>query len=198
MALFLMAALALQADPPEKDLTAPAEFRVKVETGKGAFVLRIVRTWAPRGADRFYTLVKQKYFDEARFYRVVRKYVAQFGYHADPKVSAAWRAKPIPDDPVKETNTRGRITFAKGGPDSRTTQLFINLRDSASLDRKGFAPIGEVVEGMEVVDSLYARYGEGRPRGGGPSQELLLKLGNAYLEKKYPKLDFIKTARVEE
>ena len=193
MIALLVASLAgLQADSPAKDLKAPAEFRVKVDTSKGEIVLKIVRDWAPRGADRFFTLVKDGYFDEARFYRVLRKYVAQFGYNGDPKVSAKWRSRPIEDDPVKETNTRGRITFAKGGPNSRTSQLFINLRDTKSLDRKGFAPIGEVVEGMKILDDLYARYG------GSPSQKAIFQLGNAYLEKKYPKLDFIKTARVEE
>ena len=193
MVALLIASLAgLQADPPAKDLAAPTEFRVKIETTKGDVVLKIVRNWAPRGADHFFTLVKGAYFDDARFYRVKRKYVAQFGYNGDPKVSAIWRSRPIQDDPVKESNTRGRITFAKGGPNSRTSQLFINLRDSKSLDRKGFAPIGEVVEGMKILDALYSRYG------GGPKQKLIFELGNAYLEKKYPKLDFIRTARIEE
>ena len=192
--LLWVALTAAPQDPTllEKDETAPDEFRAAFETSKGTFVVKVTRAWAPRGADRFYTLVKTGYFTEARFYRVKRKYVAQFGYAADPRASAHWRAKPLEDDPVKESNLKGRLTFAMSGPNTRTTQIFINLRDSKSLDRKGFAPVGEVVEGMDVVESLHWRYGDR------PSQQKLFEQGNAYLAKNFENLDFIKTARIEE
>lgn len=181
-------------EDPRANLTAPAEFKVKFETSKGAFVVKVVREWSPRGADRFYSLAKLGFFDGCRFFRVVSGFVAQFGLNGDPKVSAAWKDANLEDDPVKSTNTRGRITFATAGPDTRTTQLFINYRDNSRLDKMGFSPFGEVVEGMEVVDALYSGYGDD----GGPDQGKLQTQGNAYLEKDFPKLDSIKTARVEE
>jgi len=193
------AALALLcAGAQEKDPAAPAEFKVKFETSKGDFVVKVTRDWAPRGADRFHALVKAQYFDGARFYRVLPKYVAQFGYHADPKVSAAWREKAIEDDAVKEKNIRGTLTYAKSGADSRTTQMFINLKDNPALDKQGFAPFATVIEGMEIVDQLHSGYGEGAPKGRGPSQERIFKEGNAYLEKSFKDLDHIKSARLAE
>ena len=178
------------------NLTAPAEFKVKLDTSKGAILLKVTREWAPKGADRFYSLVKNGFYDECRFYRVMPKFVAQFGIHGNPKISAAWREARIDDDPVKQKNTRGRVTFAKAGPNSRATNLFINLRDSTSLDSSGFAPIGEVIEGMEIADQLYSGSGDGAPKGKGPAQKKIYEEGNAWLQKDFKDLDFIKTATI--
>jgi peptidyl-prolyl cis-trans isomerase A (cyclophilin A) len=208
MRLLIFAVLALSPgqdknplmDPkaPAVNLTAPAEFKVKIETSKGDLLLKITRDWAPKGADRFYSLVKNGYYDDCRFYRVLPKYIAQAGIHGDPKIALKWHEAPIDDDPVKQKNTRGRVTFAKGGPNSRTTNVFINLRDSTSLDRDGFAPIGEVVEGMETADQLHSGYGEGAPKGRGPGQKRIYDEGNAYLQKDFKDLDFIKSAKIAE
>src|SRR5688572_27862019 len=159
------------SDPkaPAVNLTAPAEFKVKLETTKGDIVLKITRDWSPKGADRFYSLVKNGFYDGCRFYRVLPKFVAQFSIHGDPRISAKWREAPIDDDPVKQKNTRGRVTFAKSGPNTRTTNLFINLRDTTSLDSQGFSPVDEVVEGMDIADQLHSGYGDGAPKGRGPS-----------------------------
>ena len=192
LALAVLIGLPQEVSLPDQDETAPDAFRVRFETSKGAIVVNVTRAWAPKGADRFYTLVKSGYFSEARFYRVKRKYVAQFGYAADPKASAHWREKPLEDDPVKESNLKGRLTFAKSGPNTRTTQIFINLRDSKSLDRKGFAPFGEVAEGMDVVESLHWRYGDRA------KQQKIFEEGNAYLAKAFEDLDYIKTASLVE
>jgi peptidyl-prolyl cis-trans isomerase A (cyclophilin A) len=202
-ALAVLLLLAAQDKPSLRDpkspavtLTAPAEFKVKLETSKGDLVIKVVRDWAPKGADRFFSLVKNGYYDECRFYRVLPKYIAQVGIHGDPKIAGAWHEAPIDDDPVKQKNTRGRVTFAKGGPNSRTTNIFLNLRDSTSLDSQGFAPIGEVVEGMDVADQLHSGYGDGAPKGRGPSQKRIYEEGNAWLQKDFKDLDFIKTAKV--
>jgi peptidyl-prolyl cis-trans isomerase A (cyclophilin A) len=189
--------LALLLLPPQ-DAKAPAEFKVKLETSKGDIVLKITRDWAPKGADRFHALVKAGYYDDCRFYRVLPKYIAQFGINGTPATAAKWKEQPIDDDPVKQKNTRGRVTFAKGGPNTRTTNLFINLKDSTSLDGDGFAPIGEVVEGMDIADQLFSGYGEGAPKGKGPSQRKLYEQGNTWLQKDYKDLDFIKAAKVIE
>ena len=186
----------LDTKSPAVNLTAPADFKVKLETSKGDIVLHITRDWAPKGADRFYSLVKNGFYDECRFYRVLPKYVAQFGIHGDPTISAKWREVPVDDDPVKQKNTRGRLTFAKSGPNTRTTNLFLNLRDSTSLDSQGFAPIGEVVEGLEIADQLHSGYGDGAPKGRGPSQKKIYEEGNAWLKKDFKDLDFIKTAKI--
>jgi peptidyl-prolyl cis-trans isomerase A (cyclophilin A) len=176
---------------------APDTFRVKFETSKGDFVVQVHKDWSPNGAERFFQLVQSGFYDSARFFRVISGFMAQFGIAGDPAVQAKWRPQSIEDDPVKQSNTRGRITFAKtSAPNSRTTQLFINLVDNANLDASGFAPFGEVVSGMEVVDQLYAGYGEGAPRGSGPAQETIQTMGNAYLEKDFPRLDFIKKASI--
>lgn len=182
--------------PEVKTEKAPDVYRVKFETSKGAFVVEVQRAWAPFGADRFYELVKAKFYDEARFFRVLRGFVVQWGINKDPETSAKWRRMEIVDDPVKESNRRGTITFATGGPNTRTTQVFINLADNRRLDGTGFAPFGKVVEGMDVVDSLYAGYGEGSPQGGGPDQQMVESRGNAYLTEHYPRLDYIKTAAI--
>jgi peptidyl-prolyl cis-trans isomerase A (cyclophilin A) len=181
---------------PEMNRPAPSEFRVRVETSRGPFTVLVVRAWAPRGADRFYNLVRHAFYDEARFFRVVPGFVAQFGIHGDPAVSAAWREAAIADDPPQQSNVRGTVVFATAGPNTRTTQVFVNFRDNTRLDRMGFAPFGKVIEGMEVVDALYSGYGEGPPQGIGPRQDLIQKEGNAYLRREFPELDFIKSARV--
>jgi len=176
--------------------TAPAAFRVRFETSAGSFTVAVHRDWAPLGADRFYNLARSGYFDGVRFFRVLPGFVAQFGMHGDPAVTRAWFTQRFPDDPVRHTNARGTVTFATSGPDSRTTQLFINYGDNAPLDARGFAPLGEVVEGMEVVDRFYAAYGEGAPQGRGPDQGRIRTEGNAYLERDYPRLDYVKRATV--
>jgi peptidyl-prolyl cis-trans isomerase A (cyclophilin A) len=188
-----------QSVPPvAKPPPAPAaEFKVRFSTTQGDFVLRVVREWAPLGADRFQTLVESGFYDGARFFRVLPGFVAQFGINGDPLITKKWDKTEIKDDPVKRSNTRGRITFATGGPDTRTTQVFINFSDkNARLDSKGFSPFGEVIEGMEVVEKLHSGYGEGAPSGKGPDQDRIEKEGNAYLERDFPKLDFIKSARI--
>lgn len=174
----------------------PDSFDVAVHTSKGAMTMRIRRRWAPRGSDRVYHAVQARYYDGNRFFRVIPGFMAQFGFHGDPTVNRTWDAYRMPDDAVKVSNTRGIVTFATRGPGSRTVQLFVNTGNNESLDGMGFAPVGSVLEGMAVVDSLYSGYGEGSPRGPGPDQNKLGSQGNAYLAKSYPKLDFIDSARV--
>lgn len=174
---------------------APDVYKARFETTKGVFVIQVTRAWAPLGADHFYNLVNNGYYDDCRFFRVVKDFMAQFGINGDPKLNTVWRQSRIQDDPVKQSNKRGYISFATSGPNSRTTQVFINYSDSnAQLDGMGFAPFGKVVEGMKVVDSLYAEYGDGAPRGNGPDQGRAQMEGNAYLEKSFPKLNYIKSA----
>ncbi|MBI3981589.1 MAG: peptidylprolyl isomerase [Gemmatimonadetes bacterium] len=170
--------------------TAPATYRVKFETSEGDFVVEVTRAWAPNGADRFYNLVKHGFYDEARFFRVIAGFMAQFGINADPQVSARWRGASIPDDPVKESNQRGYVTFAMAGPNTRTTQVFINFGDNARLDGMGFPPFGRVIQGMEVVDRIHSGYGET------PNQGRIQMQGNAYLTTAFPELDYIRKASV--
>lgn len=169
---------------------APDSFRVAFETTRGKFVVQVTRALSPRGADRFYDLAAEGFFDESAFFRVIPEFIAQFGVNNDRKVNEAWDAKPIPDDSVKVPNTRGTLVFAAAGKDSRSHQLFVNLKDNKNLDRQGFSPIGKVVEGMGVVDSLYSGYGEA------PSYHLLATLGNSYLKRMFPKVDYIRTAHL--
>lgn len=160
-------------DPKGAEMTtqAPAVFKARFETSKGNFVIQAHRDWSPLGADRFYNLVRLGFYDEARFFRVIKGFMAQFGINADPKVNAVWRDAGIPDEPTKTGNTRGHVTFAKrGSPNSRTTQLFINFGDNSRLDAQGFASFGEVVEGLAVVDSLYSGYGKAPPTEAGPTR----------------------------
>jgi peptidyl-prolyl cis-trans isomerase A (cyclophilin A) len=185
-------------NPTLANETAPEKFKVKFETAKGDFVVEVTREWAPNGADRFYNLVKAGFYNDVAFFRVIKGFMVQFGIHGDPKVSSKWRSARIKDDKVKKSNTRGSVTYAMAGPDTRTTQLFINFGNNTGLDNQGFAPIGRVVEGMKVVDKIYDGYGEGAPRGKGPRQDLLQAQGNAYLHQSFPKLDYIKTARLVE
>jgi peptidyl-prolyl cis-trans isomerase A (cyclophilin A) len=176
---------------------APPIYRAKFDTTKGAFVIEVHRDWAPNGADRFYNLVKNGFYDNVRFFRVISGFMVQFGIHGDPKVSAPWREAQLKDDPVKQSNKRGYITYAMAGPNTRTSQVFINFGDNASLDSQGFSPFGRVVTGMEVVDKLNAEYGEGAPRGRGPDQSRMQMEGNAYLTKDFGRLDYVKKATIE-
>ena len=185
---------------PAMNQTAPASYKVLFSTSKGDFTVEVTRDWAPKGADRFYNLVKNGFYDDVRFFRVIRsprRFMAQFGISGDPNLSAKWEKANIEDDPVKEHNTRGMMSFATAGPNTRTTQLFINYDDNSRLDPLGFSPFGRVTAGMEVVDQLYAVYGDGPPQGG-PDQDRMQKEGNAYLNKEFPKLDYVKTARILE
>ena len=206
LAAFLVAAplLAQEAakaslkDPASLKEAAPATYKVKFDTSAGTFVVQVHRDWAPHGADRFYNLVKNGFYDNGRFFRVIPGFMVQFGINGDPKLMSAWRGAALPRDPVKQSNKRGYITYAMGAsPDTRTTQVFINFQDNSNLDGMGFAPFGEVASGMNVVDKIYGGYGEGRPRGNGPEQGRIQMEGNAYLEKEFPKLDYIKTATIE-
>jgi peptidyl-prolyl cis-trans isomerase A (cyclophilin A) len=174
----------------------PDSFLVAFQTNKGRIVVQAVRAWAPRGVDRFYELVNDKFYDGVKFFRVLPNFMAQFGVSGDPAVNAAWKDRTIRDDSVAQSNLRGFVTFATGGPDTRTTQLFINKKDNKRLDAMGFAPFGRVVEGMDVVDSLYMGYGEGAPNGDGPIQDRIQGEGNRYLNRYFPKLDSVITARV--
>ncbi|HEX8210572.1 MAG TPA: peptidylprolyl isomerase [Longimicrobium sp.] len=176
---------------------APEVFRVRFETSRGPFVVEAQRSWSPAGADRFHYLVRNGFYAENRFFRVVNGFMVQFGISGDPAVSAAWSERFIRDEPVLHGNERGTVTFATAGPDARGTQLFINYADNRSLDGQGFTPIGRVVEGMAVVDSLFAGYGEGPPMGPrGPDQRRIVSEGNEYLKREFPRLDYITSARI--
>jgi len=185
------------SDPASLNEQAPAVYKAKFDTSKGSFVIEVHRDWAPNGADRFYNLVKNGFYNDARFFRVIDGFMVQFGINGDPKISAVWRDANIKDDAVKQSNTVGTVTFATAGPNTRTTQVFINFGDNAGLDGQGFSPFGKVVSGMDVVDSLFGGYGEGSPQGHGPNQGIVQSLGNAYLGKAFPKLDFIQKATIE-
>ncbi len=175
---------------------APASYKARFETTKGAFVVQVTRAWAPKGADRFYNLVKNGFYDNVRFFRVISGFMVQFGINGDPAISAKWRVADISDDKVAQSNKRGTITFATAGPNTRTSQVFINFNDNAALDGMGFAPFGRVVLGMNVVDKLNPEYGEGAPRGRGPDQGRMQTEGNAYLAKSFPRLDYVKKATI--
>ncbi len=183
---------------PVKIEHAPALFRVNLDTSKGPIALEIHTDWAPYGADHFYTLVKSGFYDGSRFYRVVRNYVAQFGINGVPAVNRVWSTTGLPDDPVKQSNVRGTLTYANSGPSTRTTQLFINIKNNKDLDKSpGFAPIGKVVEGMDVVEKLYFLYGDTPPRGSGPDARTIESEGNDYLIAEFPRLDYIRKASVQ-
>ncbi|MHC4339128.1 MAG: peptidylprolyl isomerase [Planctomycetota bacterium] len=186
-------------NPKLADEKAPESFKVRFETGKGGFTLEVHRKWAPHGADRLYNLVRIGYFRDVAFFRVLKGFMAQFGVHGDARVNSVWRHANIPDDPVVQPNVRGMLTFAKTNrPNTRSVQFFINTSDNRRLDAAGFAPLGRVIEGMEIVDQFYSGYGEGAPSGRGPSQGRLQVDGNAYLREYFPKLDYIKSATLIE
>ena len=197
----LLAAPALAQSPPANPAVlneqAPAAYKVKFDTSKGPFVVEVTRAWAPKGADRFYNLVKSGFYDNVRFFRVISGFMVQFGINGDPGVMARWRTAQIGDDPVTQSNKRGTITFAMAGPNTRTSQVFINFADNANLDGMGFSPFGRIVSGMNVVDALNAEYGEGAPRGRGPDQSRLQSEGNTYLMKDFPRMDYVKKATIE-
>lgn len=178
---------------------APATYRVSVETTKGTFVIGVDRALAPRGADRFYRLVRAGYFDDSRFFRIVPGFIVQFGIPGDPSISQVWKDRAIADDSVHTSNVRGTIAYAMTGPNTRTTQLFISLVDNSRLDTQGFSPIGRIVSGMEVVDQLYGGYGESA--GGGMragKQERMMTEGNRHLDRDFPQLDHLVRARIED
>lgn len=178
--------------------TIPDLFHVKLDTSKGMVDIEVHRDWAPAGAARFYQLVKTGFYDDARFFRVVRGFVVQFGINGDPRVNSIWANAMLPDDPVKQHNVTGTVTYAMRGRNTRNTQLFINLADNRkSLDSQGFAPIGKVVDGMPAVLDLYGFYGDMPPRGQGPDPNRIQQQGNDYLETHFPRLDFIKKATVQ-
>jgi peptidyl-prolyl cis-trans isomerase A (cyclophilin A) len=177
-------------NPAKLTAPAPAVFRAAFDTSAGPFVIEVHRDWAPKGADRFYNLVRNGFFNDARFFRVVPNFMVQFGINGDPAIQKHWAEANIPDDPVVQKNARGYVTFAKrNAPNSRSTQIFINFKDNSFLDGQGFAPFGQVVSGMEVVDKIYSVYGEA------PDQMRIQSQGNAYL-KSFPKLDYIKSATI--
>lgn len=181
--------------PSQATATAPAVFKVKLSTTRGDFVIEAHRDWAPRGADRFYNMVKLGYYTDVAFFRVVKGFMVQFGIHGDPAMNRMWRRAEFKDDPSGvKSNTRGMVTFAMAGADTRTTQVFINYANNSRLDAMGFAPFGKVVDGMKVVDALEGIYGEGAPEGHGPAQERIQSQGNSYLKAEFPKLDYIKSA----
>ena len=177
-------------NPSSLRATAPADFKAEFVTTKGNFVVEVHRDWAPLGADRFYNLVRAGFFTNAAFFRVVPNFMVQFGLNASGEVNGAWRNANLHDDPVKQSNKRTYITFATAGPNTRTTQLFINFKDNAFLDSQGFAPFGEVVEGMDVVDKINSQYGET------PDQGAIQSQGDAYISKNFPNIDKIKSARI--
>jgi peptidyl-prolyl cis-trans isomerase A (cyclophilin A) len=183
-------------NPAARKEQAPPVYKVEFDTSKGPFVVEVHRDWAPNGADRFYNLVKNGFYDNTRFFRVIEGFMAQFGVNGDPKVSAVWRESRIKDDPVKVSNKRTFVTFATAGPNTRTTQIFISYGDNSNLDSQGFSPFGQVVSGMKVVDSLYSGYGEGAPGGRGPNQTRVQSEGNAYLASSFPNLDYVKKATI--
>lgn len=201
VALFLAALAALPADvaaqapslkaPASLKEQAPATYKVKFDTTVGPVVIQVTRAWAPNGADRFYNLVKNGFFDDSKFFRVVPDFMVQFGIYGDPAIQKGWASARIQDDPVKQTNKKGYITFATSGPNSRTSQVFINLKANGFLDSQGFAPFGEVISGMAAVEKITSQYGEQ------PNQGLIQSGGNAYLNKSFPKLDGIKKATIE-
>lgn len=177
---------------------APDSFRVTFQTTHGNFTALVRRSWAPHGVDRFYYLVKHGYYNNTYFFRVVEDFVAQFGMSGKPAINDAWDKRPIPDDSVRHSNTRGTISFASNGPNSRTVQLFINLTDNRRLDHlgAGFPPIAEIVDGVSTIDSLYNGYGEGAPSGLGPRQDMIATQGNDYLKRYFPKLDMVRSATI--
>jgi len=183
--------------PEQFQETAPELFRAAFETTEGTFIVEVHREWAPNGADRFYNLVLAGFYDDVRFFRVVDDFMASWGIHGHPQISAAWERRSILDDEVRQSNTRGRLSFAHHGPNTRTTTVFVNYRDNPSMDENDFAPFGEVVEGMDVVESLHSGYGDAPPRGDGPLQAHMRTYGNAYLDRDFPELDSVVRATIQ-
>jgi peptidyl-prolyl cis-trans isomerase A (cyclophilin A) len=204
LAIVTAAALTAQAadaptlkDPSTLTADAPEQFKVRFETTKGDFVVEVHRDWSPRGAIRFYNLVKNGYYNDNAFFRVLPS-IAQFGITGDPAINAVWRGARVIDDVRKQTNERGYVSYAAGGPNTRTTQVFINLKDNKALDQANMVPFGRVTSGLNNLDKLYSNYADGPPSGKGPVQAKIHAEGNAYLQKEFPKLDYIKTATLVE
>ena len=179
---------------PPRPSSAPLKFKAKFETTKGDFVVEVTKEWAPKGADRFFVTIG--YYTDIPMFRVIEGFMVQFGIHGDPKMNKVWRNASILDDKVSQSNTPGMLTFATRGPNTRTTQLFINYGQNARLDGMGFAPFGKVVEGMDVVNNVYSGYGEGAPRGRGPAQGRMQSEGNTYLKAEFPEMDYIKSVSI--
>jgi peptidyl-prolyl cis-trans isomerase A (cyclophilin A) len=180
---------------PAPKVVVPEVFQVKFETSQGDFVVEVTRAWAPHGVDRFHELVRMRYFDEGRFFRVLKGFIAQFGVHRDFSIHEKWRQFFIVDDPPKEKNLRGTLAFAQSGPATRATEIFVNLADNAVLDTQGFVPFGKIVEGVEVIDKIYSGYGEMRPEGKDLDPGRVEGETNEYLVQRFPKMDYIKRAR---
>jgi peptidyl-prolyl cis-trans isomerase A (cyclophilin A) len=179
-------------NPAQLKETAPATYKAKFDTSAGAFTIEVHHDWAPLGADRFYNLVKNGFYDDGRLFRVIPGFMVQFGINGNPAIQSAWLNASLKDDPVKQTNKRGFVSFATAGPNTRTTQVFINYGDNRRLDAQGFSPFGEVVEGMDVVEKFYSGYGE-KPN----AANAYLMKGNSYVTQNFPKLDYIKKATIE-
>jgi peptidyl-prolyl cis-trans isomerase A (cyclophilin A) len=186
-----------QAPTAAKEERVPDVFQAILDTSKGPVTVEVRREWAPRGADHFYSLVKTGFYDGNRFFRVVRNFVVQFGISGDPQLNRLWANANLPDDPVKHSNVKGTLTYAQLGPNSRSTQLFINLKDNKALDKQGFAPIGKVISGMDTVERFYSSYGEMAPRGQGPDPSQIEVRGNAYLDNHFARLDYINRATIQ-
>ncbi len=196
MSLVLLAA-GCGGNKKTEAVKAPPQYKVRLQTTKGDVVILVHRDWSPLGADHFYELTKMGFYNDTRFFRALKGFIVQWGINGDPKVNKSWSEIPIKDDPPKVSNKIGTVVFAMAGPDSRTTQVFINLGDnSSSLDAQGFTPFGEVIQGMENVEKIYMDYGEGAPQGSGPSQAAIADIGTPYLEEHFPKLDYIKKAQI--
>jgi peptidyl-prolyl cis-trans isomerase A (cyclophilin A) len=179
-------------NPSALNEKAPDKFTAVFDTSKGSFTITVNRAWAPLGADRFYNLVKNGFYDDVRFFRVIEGFMAQIGIHGNPTIAKMWMTARLQDDPVRQSNRRGFVSFATAGPNSRTTQFFINFGDNAALDKQGFAPFGEVTSGMNVVDRLHAGYGDAASK----QQPRIQAEGNAFLNKEFPRLDFVKAATI--
>ena len=196
MGLLLLAA-GCGGNKKAETVQAPPQYKVRLQTTKGDVVILVHRDWSPLGADHFYELTKMGFYNDTRFFRALKGFIVQWGISGDPKVNKDWSEITIKDDPPKVSNKIGTVVFAMAGPNSRTTQVFINLGDnSGSLDAQGFTPFGEVIQGMENVQNIYMDYGEGAPQGGGPSQAAIADIGTPYLEEHFPKLDYIKKAQI--
>ena len=181
----------------QEQIQSPPQYKVRLQTTKGDVVILVHHDWAPLGADHFYELTKMGFYNDTRFFRALKGFIVQWGINGDPKVNKDWSEISIKDDPPKVSNKVGTVVFAMAGPNSRTTQVFINLGDnSGSLDAQGFTPFGEVIQGMENVQNIYMDYGEGAPQGSGPSQAAIADIGTPYLEEHFPKLDYIKKAQI--
>jgi peptidyl-prolyl cis-trans isomerase A (cyclophilin A) len=195
-AALLLALLAAGCRQPAPKIVVPEVFRVKFETSQGDIVVEANRAWAPHGVDRFHELLRNRFFDQARFFRVLPGFIAQFGVHRDFNVQATWRNLFIVDDPFQQKNLRGTLAFAKAGPNTRATEIFINLADNKVLDDQSFVPFARIVQGIEAIDKLYAGYGEMRPEGKWIDRARVEEETNEYLVQRFPKLDSITRAQI--